>query len=259
MILPPRLTLCALGAACLLVASSHSQELDALKKTTERWIDVRSRLSKERSDWLVERDMLQATVDTLAATRDGLQENVSILELESKELSEQMAEATDRVASFEATNDIILERITGYEARMKELARWLPSPLLGEINPLLRKIPGANDTSPPAPNRLQNVVAIATLIDEFNNDLTLTHTIKTLENGDVIDVRVLYWGLATGYATNLTGSDAWVLTPAPGEWKWKPAKENALAIKRLFDVYDKTIDPVAVEIPFTFAGKEAAQ
>lgn len=259
MIPPVRSILVALGAAGLLLSSHASEELDTLKKSTERWIEVRSRLSKDRSDWENEKQLLRATIDTLTSTRNALKENVEILEMETKSLTEKIQESQDAVETYEATNDIILQAIGGYETRVKELARWLPSPLLDEINPLLRKIPSAADHTVPAPNRLQNVVAIATLIDEFNNDLTLTHTIKTLDNGEVIDVRVLYWGLATAYASNANGDRAWIVKPAADEWQWVAVTDNALAIKQLFEVYDKTIDPVAVEVPYSFARKEAAQ
>ncbi len=243
--------LCCLSNSNTLLA----QELDALKDATDRWIQTRNRISKEKSEWTTEKELLRGSVDTLNSTQNILQENVEILELQSREISEAIAEAEAKVAQFEETNKIIKSQISVYEKRIQSLAKRLPSPLLDKITPLLRKIPNTETNSTPVPNRLQNVVAISTIIDEFNNDLTLAHTIKEMDDGSVIEVRVLYWGLAGAYASNIDGSKAWVITPSVSEWTWTPAGTDNLAIKQLFDVYDKTIDPAMVSVPFSFIQK----
>ena len=139
------------------------------------------------------------------------------------------------------------------------LSKRLPSPLSDKIAPFIAKIPTAEtSTVAPLPNRLQNVVAIMTLVDEFNNDLHLTHTIKELDNGEVIDVRVLYWGLGAAYAINGSGDRAWTLKPSDEAWLWNAADQDAIAIKKLFDVYDKTLEPTLVGLPIQLAGKEIA-
>lgn len=253
------LILAAFPISGLLPSQGTAQELDALKDATERWIQTRNRISKDRSDWITEKELLQGSIDTLTSTQEILTDNVEILKMQSKKLSEDIEAANAKVAVFEETNDFILSHVSVYEKRIQELAKRLPTPLLDEIRPLLRKIPSDANDATPIPNRLQNVVAITSLVDEFNNDLTLTHTIKTLDDGSVIEVRVLYWGLAGAYASNADGTKAWIISPAQNEWSWKAAPENALAIKKLFDVYDKTIDPALVQIPFAFQTIEGGE
>ncbi len=234
------------------LTNANAQELDSLKDATDRWIQTRNRISKEKSQWVTEKELLEGSVDTLSSTEEILTDNVEILEMQSRQISAGIAKAEAKVAQFERTNNIIESQVSVYEKRIQQLSKRLPPPLLDKIEPLLRKIPSQETSSVPIPNRLQNVVAISTLIDEFNNDLILAHTIKELENGSVIEVRVLYWGLAGAYASNIDGSKAWVITPADTEWKWTPAGENSLAIKALFDVYDKTVDPALIQVPFSF-------
>ncbi|MBD5781499.1 DUF3450 family protein [Pelagicoccus sp. NFK12] len=248
------LLLIAIPICCLASQTTSAQALDSLKDATDRWIQTRNRISKEKSQWITEKQLLEGSVDTLRSTQEILEENVAILEMQSQEIATAIKEAEFKVAQFEETNGIIETQVSVYEERIQKLAKRLPSPLIDKIAPLLRKIPKANGTKVPTPNRLQNVVAISTLIDEFNNDLTLAHTIKELDDGSVIEVRVLYWGLAGAYASNVDGSKAWVITPHEGEWQWTPATspERQTAIKSLFDVYDKTIDPKLVSVPFTF-------
>ncbi|MDQ8202304.1 DUF3450 family protein [Pelagicoccus sp. SDUM812003] len=249
----------AAAVTCWLLATlASSQELDLLKQTTDRWIEARNRLSKEQTDWAVEKDLLKATQSTLASTRDTVSENLYRLQLESKKLDEQLLDAQTKLQDLEATRQVIEDATQRQEHQIRTIVAWLPSPLRDKIKPLARKIPAPGSKDVPTPNRLQNIVAISSMIDEFNNTLTLSHTMRTLENGEAIDVRVLYWGLATAYATDRSGARAWILSPAPDAWTWTPAPEHAPAIKQLFDVYDKTIDPLAVEVPFTFVKKEEA-
>jgi hypothetical protein len=246
------LLLLAIPLSVLTLDTTHAQELAALKDATDRWIQTRNQISKEKSQWSTEKQLLEGSMATLSSTQEILEENVAILEMQSREVSTAISEAEKKVDEFEKTNAVIESQISVYEDRIQELSNRLPTPLLDKISPLLRKIPNQKSNTTPIPNRLQNVVAISTLIDEFNNDLTLAHTIKELGDGSVIEVRVLYWGLAGAYASNVDESKAWVIAPADGEWKWTPAETDSLAIKSLFDVYDKTIDPTLVSVPFSF-------
>ena len=230
----------------------QASELDVLKDATEKWIQTRNRISEERAKWAVEKDLLKGSLTTLETTEKLLTETNGILELQSSELEEQIDASKLEIATFERTNDFILSKVEEYEKRIQKITRSLPDPLKEEIGPLVRKIPSEGGTTPPLPNRLQNVVAISTLIDEFNNDLTLTHSIRALPDGSVIEVRVLYWGLAGAYASNATGDKAWIIRPAMDEWEWLEEKEDPTLIKQLFEVYDKTIDPTLVSVPYTF-------
>ncbi len=254
----PRLALFVLLTAIPIAAlQTSAQELDTLKDVTENWIQTRTRISEEESRWESQKELLKSSIETLISTRDNLEDNVKILETQSKKQQDSIAEANAKVAAFEETNQTILDQVAKYEKRILNLFRRLPEPLKDKLAPLIRKIPSNIESTEPPQNRLQNVVAIATIIDEFNNDLTLTHTIKPLDNGEVIEVRVLYWGLAGAYAANAEGNKAWILKPQEGEWEWTAETENAAAIKQLFDVYDKSIDPTLVRIPFSFQMKGA--
>lgn len=246
------LLLLLLASNTLHAPQGLARELETLKSVTEKWIQLRNQISKEQASWTTEKELLQGSVNTLESTKTILEEDVKLLELKTGELQSEIAEAKQTIEVYERSNAFLLNQVANYESRLRNRAPLLPDPLNETLGPLLRKIPDTEGAAPPLPNRLQNVVAIATLIDEFNNDLTLTHTIKELDDGSAIEVRVLYWGLAGAYACNADGSKAWILQPSTADWTWIEAKENPADIKRLFDVYDKTIDPTLANVPFAF-------
>lgn len=232
---------------------SFAQELDVLKDATDKWIRTRNRISEEQSDWISDKKLIEGSIDTLTSTRDILKDNVKILETQNTNLQLEIEKAKAKIETFEQRNLKALERIVLFENRIRSLNRSLPDPLKEKIAPLIRKIPELDSSAaPPVSHRLQNVITIATIIDEFNNDLSHSNIIKTLDDGEVIQVRVLYWGLAGAYATNADGSKAWVITPTAEGWGWRADIENAENIKKLFDVYDKATEPVLVTIPFNF-------
>lgn len=237
---------------CSLATLISAQELPDFKDATERWIQTRNRISQEKSEWIIDKELLTGSIDTLETTQEILEDSVRISELKNSELNEKIDQANERVEEYEESNQFILSNISAYEDRILSLSSKLPDPLKEEIAPLLRKIPKESSSTTPAPNRLQNVVAISTIIDEFNNDLTLTRAIKPLDDGSIIEVKVLYWGLAGAYASSTDGSKAWIISPVEDEWSWVEEKENPAAIKRLFDVYEKVEDPALASVPFEF-------
>lgn len=243
-----------LSLACFASVSPTAlpRELDTLKDTTEKWIQLRNRLSKERAVWDTEKELLKDSVSALQSNEEILVDHVRVLELQASDHGLKIEEAKTQIDTLQKTDALILKKVESFETRIKEMARRLPEPLKDKVRALLLKIPEPGSTAPPIPNRLQNVVALSTLIDEFNNNITLTHTLKPLPDGSLVEVRVLYWGLASAYASNADGSETWVLTPAIDQWNWQRNTEGADEIKRLFEVYDKTIDPRFAAVPFAF-------
>ncbi len=252
------------AACCLLLAlapaTQAQRDIDTLKQNTERWIEVRNRLAKEEADWRADMSILQSSIETLSSTRDALRKSLAFHQKSIQSLTEKMSEAQSKEQDFQAANGTLAQRIAQYESRILNLVAQLPDPLKKKIAPLVAKIPRARDDSiNPLPQRLQNVVAIMTMIDEFNNSLTLSHTIKSLDNGEVIDVRILYWGIAMGFASDATGTKAWLLKPGASGWTWNDYEENAPIVKKAFAIYDKQLDPAIVQLPFELDREEVSR
>lgn len=234
------------------------EELKTLKANTDRWIEVQSRLAREASAWELEKEVLRQSILTLETSRETIRAGAEFHAGEARRLEKDNASAQERLAAMEATQAGLREKIEVFEGRVLALARRLPPPLRDRLQPFLAKVgTGRRDATGNLPVRLQNVVAILTLIDEFNGELNLSHAIREMENGEVVEVRMLFWGLGAGYAMDKTGSRAWVLAPGEDDWEWRPAGEHAAAIGQLFAVYDKRVDPMLVAAPFALEETEA--
>ena len=229
---------------------AKSNELDTLKRNTERWIETRQRLSEEQAAWEVEKQVLANGIDTLKATRNTLTGDALANADESRKIDEALLDAKARLGRLEDASELLLSQIIKYESRILSILPSLPPPLSEELAPFMAKLPSPGATSDLAPpHRLQNVVAITTLIDEFNNDLRLNHAIRELNEGGASEVRILYWGLAAGFAIDGTGTRAWSLAPSESGWIWQASEQEIHNVKKLFEVYDKIEDPVLIGVP----------
>lgn len=250
----------SLALSAGLVSALASPELQTLKKDTEHWIEIRSRLAVERNEWETEKSLLKDSIATLNSSVELIEDTVEANRVRNRNLAKGTAAAKKAVDRLQQTEEILVSRVSEYEARLLGLARRLPPPLADKLQPLLAKISATGSTNPaPTPTRLQNVVAIMTLIDEFNNSLTFANTIKEFDANQAIEARVLYWGLAGGYAIDAQATKAWILAPARDGWTWTSAPQSAPSIKQLFDVYDKTSDPFLVPVPFKLQDDEEDQ
>ncbi|MDQ8203468.1 DUF3450 family protein [Pelagicoccus sp. SDUM812003] len=239
-----------LALAILAPALLPATELDQLKQKTDKWIDLRTRLAEEKAAWRTDKEVLKTSIETLQSSLSSAEESLAYYRHSIEELEERTSAARLKESAHSELGQQIAQRIDGYEQRLQALSERLPDPLKDKLRSLLAKIPGESEQNVPLPNRLQNVVAIMTTIDEFNQSLTLSHSIRSVDDGNTIEVRALYWGLSHGFATDLTGERAWLLKPDLDGWQWIDFDESSPAIKRIFHVYDKLEDPIAVSVPF---------
>ena len=77
---------------------------------------------------------------------------------------------------------------------------------------------------------MQNVVGILSQADKFNTTLTATSESREIEGGKVVEVRTLYWGLATAYYVDASGEYAGIGYTGPDGWEWPQIEGKGAAI-----------------------------
>ncbi|MDQ8186339.1 DUF3450 family protein [Pelagicoccus sp. SDUM812002] len=241
-----------IGAVLFLTCSlTANEQLVELKQTTDRWVELRTRLAEEKTTWNSEKEVLKTSIQTLNANVSSIDESLQFYDNSIEELRNELNTAKQDEAKRQATTDQIAQQVETYEDRIQSMSTRLPDPLKDKIKPLLSKIPkDPENTLTPLANRMQNVVAIMTTIDEFNQSLTLSRSVRALDSEQSIEVRALYWGLSYGIATNTSGNKAWLIKPDKDTWQWIDYNDNAAAVNEIFLVYDKKADPEIVTIPF---------
>jgi len=254
----PRFLFSALPALLLLAAVPQlaAQEADPVKRVendADRWIELETRMAKERSQWKAEKRILQSRIDLLEAENESLE---SIREA-NQTLAATLLENRDRIARSIAENEAGLEALKepldGFAARLESLAEALPDPLREGARASLAKLaPKEDSESPPSVStRVQTLLSTLAKIDAFNNSLTLASATRPDPSGGEVNVRVLYWGLASGYALDRANRRAWIVAPEGGQgWTWTEADDAYEPIAEAFEVYEsETRDPRLVSLP----------
>ncbi len=243
---------CALLAKPLRAADDHS--VDELKQATDRWIDLEARVAKEGNDWRAQKEVMTTSVEVLKKEREELQAKVSANDLAAGLFRTRFESSQLELDAQKKAHAALTEGCLAIERRARALLVRLPDPLQVRLQPMFDKLARSDGDAPVATSeRTQLVVGILTAIDQFNNTLTLTHQLRPNGNGEMLDVKVLYWGLAMGYGIDTEGRHAWVLRPGPEGWQWTESPDGAAAIKTLVGVYEKQDKPQFVVLA---AGQE---
>lgn len=261
---PPRrvLPVSFLGLCLILAAAwasgSDANQADELKQQTDRWIGLQRRTADEANQWRADKETLQTSLDVLRKERETLQGKVDANELATGLFQKRLDQAQSELAEHEAAHAALQERSGALEERIRNLTTRLPEPLQAKIGPMLEKLePREGEDAPSAAQRTQTLVSVLSAIDLFNNTLTMTHQLRQVEGGELQDIKVLYWGLATGYAIDARGERAWVLQPGASHWEWLDATDRTDGIKTLFAIYEKQQSPQLVELPVSGTGRAA--
>jgi hypothetical protein len=241
--------------ALLVPTTFASTMAEDLKAQADRWIELERRTADEAARWRTDKEVLETSIQVLTREQTGLRTRLDANAVAAELFQSRLAQTESGLREQTDANAALEARCREIEARLLALAPSLPPPLAVKIDTMMKKLSRpAEERAAGAAERAQMVVSILSAIDLFNNTLTLTHELRPAGDGTTIDVKVLYWGLAMGYAVDAPGSQAWLLAPGPQGWTWTPREADAPEIARLFDIYEKRVRPDLVELPVRVAG-----
>ncbi len=246
----------ACGLAGLAPSPLPAADAAELKAQADRWVELEKKTADERAEWRTQKEVLAASVGVLEKERAALRARLEANELAAGLFNTKVDNARAELAAHETAHAALARGCAALEDRLRTLLVRLPEPLQDKVRPLLEAPAPADGGEIAVSERARKLAAALTAIDQFNNSLTLTHHLRKDEaGGDVFDVKVLYWGLATGYGIDARGTRAWVLTPGASGWQWREEPVRVKEIGTLLAVYEKRHTPELVVLP---AGGEGA-
>jgi len=238
-----------LGSAAAATLSVRAQ-VDATKNQLQEWVETRQIISQEKADWKVEQSILGDTVALLENELTRLETELEEVEATATAADEERAELTQEKEKLTSASSVVEANIDKLETQMKAVIKTLPEPLVEKIKPLIRRLPeDSTDTSLSLGERVQNIVGILSQADKFNTTLTQTSESREISEGKTVEVRTLYWGLASAYYVDASGAYAGIGYPTAEGWEWPRIDNAGEAIKRLIDVYEGSEEIQFVEVP----------
>jgi len=241
-------------AAFMILPFAGLWSQDAVKQTQsllQEWIQTEKQISADRSEWAVERAVIEDTVDFMSEEIERL-EGVIAEAAESASAGERKRTALEaEEAKLTAVTTALEETIGTYESQILALSKTWPKTFLASIRRPLDRIPEEEEASKAAPTmRLQNVISILLAFDKFNSVVTKDLEVHEIE-GTSREVTTLYYGMAFAYFVDGSGTYAGYGHPAPsGEgWEWTADPALAPAVSDLVGVFEQTQEAAFVAVP----------
>ncbi|MCA9505444.1 MAG: DUF3450 family protein [Myxococcales bacterium] len=217
----------------------------------EKWVEARSVLSKERSDWLVEKQFLESTRDMLRGERDALREEIKELEAAQSGADQERRDLALRRAEYQQSATSLETKIRDLEAQVVALVPSLPEPLQERLQMLLVQIPDDPETSRvPLGSRLMNVLGVLAQAEKWNGTANFVGETRAVQGDEKVLVRTLYWGLAQAVYVDAQGRQAGVGRPGDQGWVFEEVDGLTGDAKLLLDIYEGNVDTIAfVPVP----------
>ncbi len=232
--------------AVLAVAPAHAQDaVGDFREKLGKWVESRQLISKERTDWDVEKETLRATRNLLEQEKEALAAEVKELEESNTASDDERRDLLLERGEFQRAGRALEDEIRVMEQQVLALAPRLPEPLRDKLEPLLVQIPtDPENTRVPLGQRLMNVLGVLAQAEKFNGTATFVGETRAVEGDQKVQVRTLYWGLGQAFFVDASGNAAGVGRPGPDGWVFQNDPALAGDAKRLLDIYEGNVDAI---------------
>jgi hypothetical protein len=229
----------SLVLALVWAASARAEApLVEARSTLEKWVETRQLISKARSDWQSDKELLGQTVALYERELKSLDEQMSKVSTNTTQVAREMADADalkkSSVGGLERARQFAVE----FEGKLKQQASKLPVPLQDTLKPLLARMPAdPANTKMLAAERIQVMVGVLNELDKFNNAVNVFSEKRRNGKGEDVSVQTMYVGLGAAYFVNDTADFAGVGAPGANGWEWTLKPELAPAVREAVKIY----------------------
>lgn len=235
------------------VASSEGGA-SAYRAKLEKWVEARQLLSKERADWLVDRDYLKATRDLLVRERDALRAEIAEYEETNSGVDDERRDLLLERGEYQRTARALEDQVQVLEEQVLAVVSRFPETLQKRLEPLIVQIPEDPERSQvPLGQRLMNVLGVLAQAEKFNGTATFVGETRAVGGDQKVQVRTLYWGLGQAIYVDGQGRTAGIARPTDSGWEYLDDPTLAADADLLLDIYEGNVDtisfvPMPVEI-----------
>ena len=221
------------------VASARADaSLNATRSTLEKWVETRHLISKTRSDWQADKELLEQTILALERELQSVEDQFGKLGTNSAQVERERAQAETQLKVSNESLDRTRRFAADFEAQIVRLVPRLPAPLQDILKPALSRLPSDPATTRmPAWERTREIVGILGELDKFNNAVTLFSEKRRNAKSEEVAVETVYVGLGAAYFVNDANDFAGTGTPGPNGWEWTVQSELAPAVREVIRIY----------------------
>jgi len=234
------------------VTSRAQEVITETRSTLQTWVETRQLVSKTRSDWQADKELIEQTIALYEREMKTLDEQMSKVSTNNTQVTKETADAEALKKSSTEALDRARQFATGFEAKLKQTVPQLPAPLQDIVKKDLVRMPAdPANTKMLAAERVQMVVGMLNEFDKFNNSINVFSEKRKNQKGDEVAVQTIYVGLGVAYFVNDTGDFAGFGSPGKEGWQWTVRSELAPMIQEALKVYRNEGPARFITLPMT--------
>jgi hypothetical protein len=245
-----RVTIVAVLAGSVCPGAENT--LSESRSMLDKWVETRQLVSKTRSDWQSDKEMLEQSIQLYERELKSVEEQMAKLSTNNTQAEKERAQAEALLKSSNEALDRAKEFAVGFESKVTRLVPQLPMPLQDILKPLLARMPtNSASTKMATTERIQVIVGVLNEVDKFNNAVTIFNEKRTNGKAEEVAVQSVYVGLGAAYFVNDAGDFAGIGSPGANGWEWTPKPEMASQVKEVIRIYRNEHPAAFVSLPVT--------
>ena len=231
---------------------------DSIKDTQgilTQWIGVEKQISADENEWLVEKAVLESSIEFMENSIARLQSVIEEAEASASAGERKRAELESEKERLESVTETVSAVIGQYEDRVRALAATWPKALVEMVKTPLSRIPEGEEAEKAAVTmRLQNIIVILSQFDKFNSVVTKQKEIQEID-GTSREVTTLYYGATFAYFVDAAGDHAGYGMPTAGSggWEWTADANLAEDVRLLVAMHEQVTDAKFIGLPAKIA------
>ncbi len=229
----------------------HGESIRDTQDELVSWVDTRKAIAETEAEWSAEKEIVIDLIQLLEAEEEKLEADIAELEENSDAADTRRSELNDKREKLLTAAGELKAVLPELEARVRKLLKQLPDPLLTDLNDLIQRLPDpGSESRMPISQRLLTVVGILNKIDKFNTEISITTEIRGIE-GQNVEVKTLYFGLAGAYFASSDGNYAGFGTAGDDGWNWTREEGIAGEVVKLLKTYEGNREAAFTSLPVT--------
>lgn len=232
------------------VASGAENTLNETRSTLDKWVETRQLISKTKSDWQSDKEVLEQSIQLFERELKSVQEQMAKLDTNNTQVEKERAQAEASLKSSNESLDVAKRFTADFEGKIAKLAPQFPTPLQDILKPLLARMPtNSASTRMPVTERIQLAVGMLSELDKFNNAVTIFSEKRKNDKGEEVAVQSVYVGLGAACFVNDAGDFAGAGSPGSNGWEWSIKPELASPVKEVIRIYRNEHPAAFVSLP----------
>ena len=232
-----------------------SADLAATRSLVKEWVAAEKALADEHNAWEAKRQLLDDLLDLKAEEVAALRASIAAITENATQADKARSELVMQRDALQTHRSTMVEFLKLMTPTIRAFQAWVPEPLQAQLNPLFKKMATVDaPVTTSLAEAMQAMVAILQALNQFDQNVTVHSSLRSLESGQQVEVETVYLGLGIAYYRSLSGQLAGYGQPTVSGWNWIAQSELAPAIADALAVVNQQVQAAEfIQLPVKIA------